>query len=150
MKEFCFSKSLQLSTSNKNRQQLFVEKICSFKLEIMDITINFPSVEIDGVANCFHFAETKYLEAKFICRQPGCSVEFKHSSSQYDHERNVHRTISYSCVKCVMYAENQKTINNHNVRCHGALASISNQRLVTSVTFPIYSVNNKCLYLQSF
>ncbi|EFX81263.1 hypothetical protein DAPPUDRAFT_102659 [Daphnia pulex] len=133
MKEFCFSKSLQLSTSNKNRQQLFVEKICSFKLEIMDITINFPSVEIDGVANCFHFAETKYLEAKFICRQPGCSVEFKRSSSQYDHERNVHRTISYSSVKCVMYAENQKTINNHNVRCHGALASISNQRVFEHV-----------------
>jgi hypothetical protein len=48
-----------------------VEKICSFKNEILNISINFPSMKIDGAANCFHFAETKVLEPKFICRKPG-------------------------------------------------------------------------------
>jgi hypothetical protein len=107
-------------------------------------------MEIYGAANCFHFAETKVLEPKFTCRKPGCSADFTRSGNLYEHKRNVHQTISYPCVKCGMYAENQITIGNHNVRCHGALASTSNQRFVISVTFAICSVKNKCLYLQRF
>lgn len=150
MKELCLSKSVQLSTVNKNRQNFLVENICLFKNEIVDISTYIPLLNISCDATRFHFAETKVLQPKFNCRKPGCSSQLTTSSHREDHERNVHPTIRHACLICSLYAENRITIDNHNVRCHEALSSTSNQRFVKSITFAIYSVNIKLLYFQSF
>jgi hypothetical protein len=123
------------------------ENICLSKSEIVDKSTNIPSLNISGDATHFHFAQTNVLQPKFCCRKLGCSSKFTSSSHRDEHERNLHKTIRHSCSICNVYADNRKTIENHNIRYHGAPASTDKQRLVLTFTFAIFPLNNKCLYL---
>jgi hypothetical protein len=98
------------------RQQWLHEKIFFIKKQIMEISLNFQSMESNiGIEQAVPFIEMKYKVAHIVCRFPRCDVKFSETSSRIKHERNKHPREFFSCGLCNLVVDLDATIKKPQV-----------------------------------
>jgi hypothetical protein len=121
IRELFYSKAHNDFQQMRSRQNWLIQKISSVKKTIMDNSIDFQFIELNGNEQLVLFSKPETQVAQLICRYPWCNSKLASNSSRNGHEKSKHSQKKYSCKKCNFAAEREETIENHKLRVHGVV-----------------------------
>ncbi len=128
IKELFYSKAHNDFQKRRSRQNWLIQKISSVKKTIVDNSIDFQSIELDGNEQLLLFSKPETKVAQLICRYPWCNSKLASNSSRNGHEKSKYSPKKYSCKKCNFPAEREETIENYKMRFHGVVEYNQPQR----------------------
>jgi hypothetical protein len=88
IKELFYSKAHNDFQKMRSRQNWLIQKISSVKKTIMDNSIDFQSIELDGNEQLVLFSKPETKVAQLICRYPWCNSKLASNSSRNGHEKS--------------------------------------------------------------